>query len=365
MSAMWNVGNDEVDREFQKARTPFSEDLYGVVSTKKGPYAIGAGGIIAADRSDSDEGWEVMIDDGPHTKDNRLNGLAVTDDGKRIWFAGGSGALGCYDVIERRKYDYSHPNQKTSTWEGIAVCGKAGQEKALVANGSGEVLPFMIDGFDADWGQVRKPVSGKASNIAALAASPEGIGYAVDTSGNAFKTTDDDGWRDIGIVNAQVKFHDIYAGKNQRVYVAAGDGKLYRYDDSYNDWTPLGVANEPLNAIDIYKRQDGKRVMVVMGGSGAIYHRLGDNRWEKVYSPTEKSLNDIALGTPDVAVGDSSIVLVRPRKHARTSDEVTSKDGDQYEGRGENFDHSDKQSSQQQSSGSSSGSTSTNNETSN
>ncbi|MFC7138671.1 hypothetical protein ACFQMA_02325 [Halosimplex aquaticum] len=324
---MWELGPDADKPEWRTVESPFQKTIFSVVNTSEGPYAIGDGGTLLADRGG---GWEIVLDDGPRTRDNQLRGLDVTDDGNRVWFAGSSGALGCYDVTTRRKYDYSGPNQMTSTWEGIAVAGPAGAEKVLVANGSGEVLPFTIDGFDEDWGPVSKPAS-KGSNVAALAAAPDGVGYAVDTSGNAFRTTATDGWEDIGIVNAQVKFYDIFAGRQGRVYVAAGDGRIYRYDDSYRSWTPIGVAEKSLRAFDVHGDQ-----MVVIGHGGAIYERTGSDRWEQLTSPVDGTLFDVALGDPDIIVGKSGTILQRPRGEPRHAGE--SPDGDQYDDRGEYFD---------------------------
>jgi hypothetical protein len=325
--AMWELGAEADEPEWRAVDAPFEMTLYGVVSTVEGPYAVGDGGTLVADRGD---GWEVIFDDGPTTRDNQLRTLAVTNDGERLWFAGSSGAVGCYDVVTRRKYDYSSPEGMTSTWEGVAVSGKTGSEKGLLANGSGELLPFTIDGFDVDWGEVAKPRE-KGSKISALAASPDGIGYAVDTSGNAFKTTKDDGWEDIGIVNAQVKFYDIYADTDGRVYVAAGDGRIYRYDDSYRNWTPIGVGTNALRAFDMHQGE-----MVVLGNGGVIYERDDEDRWEQVPTPSGTNLLDLALGSPDVAVGKGGTVIERPR--GRPRDAGTSPDGDQYDGRGEYYD---------------------------
>jgi len=343
---MWELGPDADRPEWREVECPFEKALYGVVDTVKGPYAIGDGGTVVADRGG---GWEIIFDDGPRTRDNQLRGLDVTDDGKRIWFAGSSGALGCYDVVGRRKYDYSNPNEKTSTWEGITVAGQAGAEKVLVANGSGEILPFTVDGFDEDWKPVSKPAS-KGSNVAALAASPDGVGYAVDTSGNAFRTTADDGWEDIGIVNAQVKFYDIFAGEKGRVYVAAGDGRVYRYDDSYRDWTPIGVAEKSLRAFDI-ERGDTNR-MVAIGDGGTIYERAGRDRWEQIPSPTGDRLFDVALGETDVVVGNSGTILTRPDE---ARDAGTSADEDNYDGRGEYYDADQNEPGESASDGSPSG----------
>ncbi|MFC7165564.1 hypothetical protein [Halospeciosus flavus] len=331
---MWQTG-PEADRPEWRVveEVPVTSTIYGVAQTSEGPYAVSGGGVLIANR-DGDEGWEVVFDDGPATRDSRLKAIDVTDDGKRVWIAGSSGALAAYDVEERRKYDYSYPKEMTSSWEGLTVSGEAGSEKALVANGSGEVLPFTVDGFDVDWAPVSKPAK-KGSTIAALAAGPDGTGYAVDTSGNAFKTTKEEGWEDIGIVNAQVGFYDIFAGPNGRVYVAAGDGRLYRYDDSYRSWTPIGVAKETLRAVDLFQEQ-----LVVLGASGTIYQRrMGGERWEKIHSPTSKDLYDLSLGYPDVAVGEGGTVIKRPRGHTRQSGK--SADGDNYENRGEFWDGAD------------------------
>jgi hypothetical protein len=333
---MWELGPDADEPEWHSVESPFEKTLYEVVSTAEGPYAIGSGGTLVANRHDGTQepDWEVILDDGPKTRDNQLRGLDVTDDGKRIWFAGSSGALGCYDVIERRKFDYSSPKEMTSTWEGLAVAGKRGSEKVLVANGSGEILPFTIDGFDENWGVVHKPAK-KGSKVAALAAGPDGYGYAVDTSGNAFETTRDDGWEKIGIVNAQVKFYDIFAGPDNRVYVAAGDGRIYRYDDSYHDWTPIGVTDGgALRAFDIHGDQ-----MVVLGNDGSIYQRDDEERWQEVHSGTSNDLLDLTLGEPDVAVGKSGTILQRPR--GQTKHEGLSPDADQFDDRGEYWDGDD------------------------
>ena len=307
---MWQLGEDGEQPEWRSVETAFDVTLFSVAQTSEGPYAVGSDGYLVGDRGD---GWEVIFDDGPSTRDNQMRAMDTTDDGERIWMLGSSGAMACYDVEQRKKFDYSYPNEMTSTWEGIAVAGDRGAEKGLAANGSGEILPFTIDGFDVDWGQLDKP-AGKGSKMAGVAASPEGIGYAIDTSGNAFKTTANDGWVDIGIVNAQVKFTDLYAGASQRVYVAGGGGRVYRYDDSYNDWTPIGAADgNTLTAIDVFERENGEPQKVALTRNGDIFQRDGRDRWEELPSPTRKGLRALTLGYPDVAVGKGGTVIQRPR----------------------------------------------------
>lgn len=307
---MWRVGEERERPEWRVVGTPFDTSLFGVVQTVEGPYAVGSGGTLVADRG---QGWELVLDDGPNTRDNQMRAVDVTDDGERVWMLGSSGAMACYDVGQQRKFDYSYPHGMTSTWEGITVAGPRGAEKALASNGSGEIMPFSVDGFDVDWGQVDKPAA-KGSKMSAIAATPDGVGFAIDTSGNAFKTTADDGWIDIGIVNAQVKFYDLYAGADQRVYVAAGGGRVYRYDDSYRNWTSIGAGDGgDLTAIDAYEKPNGETQMVVLTRNGDIFQRDGKDRWEEVPSPTRNGLRDLQLGRPDVAVGKAGTVMQRAR----------------------------------------------------
>lgn len=323
-------GSDLGGRQWQTYPSPTKKTLYQIVNTTRGPIAAGSSGTLVTRR---DGEWKVIVSDGPATRDNALRGIDATDDGKRVWFLGSSGSLGCYDVETDRKYDYSFPKEMTSTWEGIAVAGNAGSEKALAANGSGNVLPFAIDGFDVSWGYAQKPASG--ASITALATGNDGIGYAVNTSGNAFRTTKENGWEEIGIVNAQVNFYDIWAGSNGRVYVAAGGGRVYRFDDSYHDWTPIRVGKGAIHAFDV--RGD---TMVAAGASGHIYQRTPEDdvaRWDRLHSPTNKTIYDVALGKTDYAVADGGAILARPgSKQPKGND--SSPDGDNYDGRGENYD---------------------------
>jgi nitrous oxide reductase len=89
--------------------SPVSKTLYGVVNTQAGPFAAGKTGNVLGR---VDGSWRVVVDDGPQTRSNSLRTLAVTDDGKRIWFAGSSGALGAYDVVEGVQVQLQRPERE-------------------------------------------------------------------------------------------------------------------------------------------------------------------------------------------------------------------------------------------------------------
>ena len=347
-------GGDRSDSSrWEAAESPTSRTLEAVVHGHDGPYACGEGGLLIH-RTDGD--WRVILERGPGVAKNTLRDIAATDDGCRLWFAGDSGALGCYDVADGYLSDYSAPMEKTSTWEAIAVAGQTGSERIRIANGSGEVLECTVEDGCPTWGDVVEP--GGGSTVPGLTAGPDGF-YAVDTSGGAYRelaaperadssdgasgdgtadshsATDDrddsndgDGdtepttenaWERIGVRNAEVDFQDVQADDDV-VYIAGADGIAYRYDPDCDNWTPLHVGQGALQAIE---SRDSAAIAVATGGR--IYQRDASVRWDELEAPTEQSLLGLALarssddtdglGTVpvDVAVGASGAILERDR----------------------------------------------------
>lgn len=284
--------------EWSVAETSTAKALRDVVQTADGPYAVGADGHVLRR---SDEGWELRIDAGPARRHNTLTAADATDDGKRVWFAGSSGALDVYDMETGRKYDYSAPEERTSTWESIAVTGERGDEQLRVANGSGEVFPVTLDEDGCPhYGEVTKPGSG--STLPAVEFGGDAT-YAINTSGNVFTETDD-GWKTIGIENAQVNFSNLYAA--EETLVAGGDGLVYRYDRPCENWTPVNAGSVLLYDID---QTDDKAIAA--GTSGRIYRRDSGDGWTEVSTPTEVDLRAVALGETDVAVGAGALCMIR------------------------------------------------------
>lgn len=289
--------------------SPTEETLYDAAMTVEGPVAVGDDGIVVGKL---DGEWEVLVSAGPSVSSNDLTTIDVTHDGTRVWFAGSSGALGCYDVDQRWKSDYSFPKEKTSTWEAIAVNDTRGREVVRVANGSGEVFPFRVNGRRGpEWGDPVKPHSG--STIPAMDAGPDGTWYAVDTSGNVF-ADDGTGWERIGIRNAQKDFYDVYADESG-ILVAAEEGIIYRYEPTSGNWTPIKVGEE--NLMDVARTPDE---VLAAGSSGVIYSRYRGGRWRRAETATSHNLWGVAVGDADVAVGESGAVVERteaiePERH--------------------------------------------------
>lgn len=292
---------------WRRVESPTSNALFDVVETTDGPYAVGEEGTVLAR---DDDGWTVVVEAGPAARSSELRCVAATADGTRIWFAGSSGALGFYDVETGRKYDYTAPEEKTSTWEAIIVAGDANEERVTVANGSGEVLEVTFDDDGRpEYGEETKPGSG--STIPAVESDPDG-GYAADTSGNVFANTDGE-WQRIGIDGAETNFADVRS-TGDRLLVAAEDGIVYRHDRARENWTPLSVGEKSVYALDTIVDERGEERTVAVGESGAIYEHQPKRGWQRVESPVDDSLLGVALGHVDVAVGDGGLIIERTRQ---------------------------------------------------
>lgn len=300
-----NETDTDQTNDWTIAETPTSKELRGVVQTANGPYAVGADGVVLHRNNDV---WEIRIDAGPAAKHSRLTTVDVTSDEKRIWFAGSSGVLGMYDTETETKYDYSAPviedgdREVTSTWEAIAITGEQENERMLIANGSGEVLPARFDDDGCpQYGEVVKP--GGGSTLPALDFGGD-TAYVIDTSNNVFEQADDE-WTDIGIRNAEINFFDLHATGDSLLIVGAG-GLAYRYDRACDNWTPINVGEVALHGVD----SDEDRTVAV-GTNGHVYQRTPQQRWTQVSASTESDLRSVALGDIDVAVGANGDIVER------------------------------------------------------
>jgi len=295
---------DQYDGDWTAVRSPTEGALYSAAVTRTGPCAVGEGGRLVA-RADGD--WRVELDAGPESAQNGLNSVDSTANGRRVWFCGDSGVVGRYDFDAGRVADFSAPEEKTSTWEGVAVAGLAGQEWVYLVNGSGELLQGRHDGDGVSWGDVVEP--GGGSSALGVSFVDRGTGYVCDTSGNVFQTVNAGReWRTIGIDGAGVDFYDVAPRGPDDVAVAAGGGTVFRYNGF--SWSPVSVGEADVRAVE-----RDRHVGLAVDADGAVFEFTREG-WRPREVPTETPLHDVVLGTveqPDVAVGDDGVVLERQR----------------------------------------------------
>jgi len=279
------------------AEAPTENTLYDVQTTAAGAYAVGGGGIVIERTS---EGWRKTLDGGPTGNGNDLYGAGVTDDGKRLWFVGASGAIGEYDVTTGDLNDYSAPMDVTNNFNDIAVTGEAGSANVYVAGDSGKLYHSFENGEAGSWDDVT-PASG--SNINAVDFFDGRKGHIVDGNQTVLYTQDGTTWDKLGIEDADYNFYGVDSDGFDDVTVAGGGGSVYRWNGS--EW-----ARRDTGDADLRDLERGGSGGLTVGAGGTVAARDGD-RWVVEETPTGENLRAVVRGEVDVAVGASGTVIER------------------------------------------------------
>jgi hypothetical protein len=292
------VGSAATDSPWTVAKAETDSTLYDVEDTSAGPYAVGTGGVVIDREGDV---WEKILDGGPSGNGNDLYGAAVTDDGKRLWFVGSSGAVGEYDVETGSLNDHSAPMDVTNNFNDVAVTGPAGEANVYVAGDSGKVYYSFENGETGTWNYVT-PGSGAA--LPAIDFYDDRAGHLVDTNGKVFATDDGETWNPIGIGDANVNFYGVDSDGANDVTVSGGGGMIFRYDGA--QWTPTDLGDTDLKDVT-YDDGDGFTV----GGGGTVYNADAGS-WDREDTPTGQNLNGIVVADVGaIAVGAGGTVIER------------------------------------------------------
>ncbi|WP_435096882.1 hypothetical protein [Halarchaeum sp. P4] len=305
---MWELGSGD-GGHWERVTSPVSVTLRDVTHSANGPCVVGNDGFVLGRASDGT--WGVLVEHGPKAHNNDLHAVDATGDGKRVWFAGSSGAVGYYDLQAQKRRDFSEPNDLTNTFQALTVSGKRGSEKLLAADGSGNVVPGVVSGDTIDWEWARD-VSGA---MTALSSNPAGVGFGVNSSGGVFKTTRDDGWKKIGLEDAGTSLYAVTANNN-RLIVGGGNGRIYELED--NTWTPYLLASFTVQ--DLSLAPDGS-VALAVGGSGDVFVRRGTGDWKPRSAKNSNALRGCAVSSPAVAVGKSGTIIEAPNENRDTTGE--------------------------------------------
>jgi len=283
-------------------KTETDNTIEDVAITSEGAYAVASGGILLKRTSDK---WKKVLNNGPSSNSNDLNGIAVTDGGDHVWFVGASGAIGEWDVTTGSLVkDHSAPNDVTNNFADVTVTGNAGSARIQIADKSGKVLYSTDDG--GTWTQVGV---GNGSAHRAIDTYGPQSGYLANGNQSVFETTDaGNSWTRKGIANANVAFYGIDSDATDDVWLAGGNGTVYRWNGS--TWTPNSIGEPDLQDLEVAgDNQNG----YASGGSGAIFIYDG-SAWSKQETPNTANLNAIVLetsSTPAIAVGAGGTILER------------------------------------------------------
>lgn len=296
---------ESTDNGWEQADSPTGSTLNDAVDTSQGPFACGDDGNVAARHQD---GWELVVEYGPQARSRPLNGIDVTDDGEAVWFVGGSGVIGEYNVETQTLTNYSAPMGMTSTWEDCAVQGNASEnERLYFANGSGELLVGVRQDSSAiEYNDVIEP--GGGSTIPGIDFNTREQGHVCSTSQFVAETVDGgETWEQIGIDFAGDSFFDIASQAKDDVNVAAGPGIIYRYDGFR--WTPH-VIDDEREAIRAVTRDEAQGLAA--GDNGKVYDRQSAGQWQQFETSVTTALQGVAQGeSHEVAVGNGGTIVER------------------------------------------------------
>lgn len=289
---------DRSERAWRTVDVPTTESLLDVAVAGGTAYAVGdEGGVLVGDG----DGWSTALSDGPRAQSNALRGVAAIDEGT-VWVAGDSGAIGRFDADAGGHVDHSAPADDTTNVVDVAAAGQPGDETVLLVDGSGRVRRGRYREGEVAWDDPVEPGSG--SSLAAVTLD-DGTGYACDTNGTVFETTDAGRSFDrVGLDDAGGTLTDV-AADGGRVLVGADDGVVHRRGDA--GWTPERVGEDALWALAL----DGGAL--ACGDSGVVHERAADAAdWKRVVTPASDPLRGIAAGGfGAVAVGEDGTVVER------------------------------------------------------
>lgn len=274
--------------------TPVDIDLNDVARTTSNAVAVGGNGTLL---SRTDKGWVKQIEGGPGSNGRDLFGADPTDDDKRVWVVGASGAIGAYDPASSSFDDYSSPNDTTHNFTSVAATGTAGAANVYAADQSGHIHYSFDNGKAGTWESV---TPGSGAEITAIDFYGKRTGMAVDTDGAVWATQDGKTWSRVGVEDANVNFYGLDADGASDATVVGGSATTLRYTGK---WTRTDLGDARLNDVE-----RASKVGVSVGNGGEVFE-YRNGAWNRAKVPTGTNLNAVSLGSPVIAVGDGGTVV--------------------------------------------------------
>lgn len=303
-------GSDERDRSGDRSSTgpaspgwsvawvPTDETLTDAAVDGDCAYAVGTAGTVLRDAG---EGLEAVVTDGPDAQSNALAGVDATGTGA-VWFAGDSGSVGRFDESTGRHVSCSAPDGDTSNVVAIATAGTAETETVLLADGSGRLRRGRYSDGEMAWDEPTTPGSG--SSLSGLVLATASVGYACDTNGSVFRTTDGGRSFDRIGVDGPGTPTGVAAGDPDSCLVCDDSGVVARYDGGR--WGPERITDGALEAVTA-----GNGWCVATAPAGTVFERVAGD-WTRAVMPATVTLDAVALSDARaVAVGADGTVVER------------------------------------------------------
>lgn len=268
---------------------PVDAAFHDVTVSKSGVFAVGEDGLVVR-RQRTWEPVEKEFDGG-----NTLYGTSATDDGKRVWFAGGSGAAGYFDADAEETVEYEITADEHD-YRSVAVSGPADQEVVWAVDDNGTIYHGSPTGEEEAAWEWEQDMPGSDASFTDIKYAP-GVPVATAEDGTAFVHTDD-GWQDLGVgaVDALTSV------------AATGDGPFfgsdeYVYAPTEDGWTAEHVAEDTVTNLG----SRGDQVFATTGDGDLLHRTNGD--WSTVDVDVDVALNAVVARDHVVAVGDEGTIV--------------------------------------------------------
>lgn len=221
--------------DWTATESPKLAQLSGVESHGDDAFVVGDRGILLERRGTGN--WRELVADGPTGNNTNLNDVAVTDDGRRLWYCGDSGAFGYYDRAAGEAFPHTAPKSNTDGFQGVVVRGAAGREVVHAVDDDGRVVRAAVDGETVDVTDEEVPNDG-ASFTAIV--EHESYRYAADASGCLLRSTDGVDWQVEQLVDTTIEGLTV---ANDGVAAATDDGEVFRGISQFGETGRTGRAD--------------------------------------------------------------------------------------------------------------------------
>ncbi|MFC7165737.1 hypothetical protein [Halospeciosus flavus] len=210
----------------------------------------------------------------------------------------------------------------------VAVTGHGGAANVYVVDASGYVHYSLANGEEGTWRHVRP---GTGAELTGIDFCGERRGFAADDDGAVYATEDGEKW-DASLVGTDVTLYstvcrqpgetrperqeedeegedatdvesepEVVETEVEDVWVS-GDGKVCHYDGV--QWRVDDHGSSSINDVDC----DQTETLGVAGG-GRVFDLEESGELTEEETPTGETLNGVAVGAFDVAVGASGVVI--------------------------------------------------------
>ena len=280
-----------VGYEWEVTTGPTREQLTGIESAGSAVVVSGRDGVLL-ERAGAGE-WADLFLEGATGDGREVFDAALTDDRRRAWFCGSSGAFGYYDRERGAVEAHGEPYDLTSDFRSLSIRGPSGSEAVHAVDDDGRILRCTVDGAELTVEGVAVPGGGTAfSEIV----DDGDYRYAADHDGNVFYTEDGVDWRRESLAETTIEGLALSEGGLSAV---TDDGAVYR------KFSVDRTGGRARFDIDVDSPGDvaaaGGRVGVV-GGDGQLVVVDEDREVAEGSVGTDETLHDVELLDRDTVI---------------------------------------------------------------